>query len=101
MAEAHPGPIEGLLADVVMPKVTGPELAERLTRTHRETKVVFMSSYTTDAMGQYRIMNTGAPFLGKPFTAALLARKLREALDYRSPFKRPPAPIRTASPAFA
>jgi hypothetical protein len=41
VAEAHPGPIEGLLADVVRPKVTGPELAERLTRTHRETSPAF------------------------------------------------------------
>ena len=41
VAEAHPGPIEGLLADVVMPKVTGPELAGRLTRTHRETSPAF------------------------------------------------------------
>lgn len=101
VAEAHPGPIEGLLADVVMPKVTGPELADRLTRTHKETKVVFMSGYTNEAIGQYGIMHAGAPFVGKPFTAALLARKLREALDYRSPFRRPAAPVPTASPVFA
>ena len=81
MAEAHPGPIEGLLADVVMPKVNGPELADRLRRARRETKVIFMSGYTTEAIGQYGIMHAGAPFVGKPFTASLLSQKVREALE--------------------
>lgn len=101
VAAAHPGPIQGLLADVVMPKVTGPELADQLTRSHRETKVVFMSGYTTEAVGQFGIMNVGAPFVGKPFTPALLLLKLREALDYRSPFQRPAAPARPPQPVFA
>ena len=101
MAERHPGPIQGLLADVVMPKVNGPELADRLRSIRRETKVVFMSGYTTDAIGQYGIMHAGAPFVGKPFTPALLSQKVREALDYRSPFKRPAAPVLTARPALA
>ncbi len=50
-----------------------------------------MSGYTTEAIGQYGIMHAGAPFVGKPFTASLLSQKVREALDYRSPFKRPAA----------
>ena len=101
VAERHPGPIHGLLADVVMPKVNGPELAERLKLARPETKVVFMSGYTTEAIGQYGIMHAGAPFVGKPFTASLLSQKVREALDYRSPFKRPAAPVRFPSPALA
>ncbi len=96
LAEAHAGPIHALLTDVVMPKLTGPELAERLLRTRRDTKVVFMSGYTTDVIGQYGILNAAAPFIGKPFAPALLVKKLREALDYRSPFARPAGPARPA-----
>ncbi len=96
LAEAHAGPIHALLTDVVMPKLTGPELAERLLRTRRDTKVVFMSGYTGDLIGEYGILRVGAPFVGKPFSPDLLLRKLREALDYRSPFARPAAPTRPA-----
>ncbi|MDO8476445.1 MAG: response regulator [Candidatus Rokubacteria bacterium] len=96
LAEGYAGPIHALLADVVMPGLTGPELAERLTRTRHETKVVFMSGYTTEVMDQYGLLHSGAPFIGKPFTPDLLVRKVREALDYRSPFARPPAPARPA-----
>ncbi len=60
-----------------------------------------MSGYTTEAIGQYGIMHAGAPFVGKPFTASLLSQKVREALDYRSPFKRPAAPFQCPSPALA
>jgi two-component system cell cycle sensor histidine kinase/response regulator CckA len=101
VAESHPGSIHGLLADVVMPKMNGPELADRLRLVRQQTKVVFMSGYTTEAIGQYGIMHAGAPFVGKPFAAALLSQKVREALDYRSPFKRPVASIRCPSPALA
>ena len=101
VAESHPGSIHGLLADVVMPKMNGPDLADRLKHVRREMKVVFMSGYTTEAIGQYGIMQAGAPFVGKPFTASLLSQKVREALDYRSPFKRPAAPVQFPSPALA
>ena len=96
LAEGYEGPIHALLADVVMPGLTGPELAERLRGTRSETKVVFMSGYTTEVIGQYGLLHSSAPFLGKPFTPDLLVRKVREALDYRSPFARPPAPARPA-----
>lgn len=96
LAEGYAGPIHALLTDVVMPGLTGPELAERLRGTRSETKVVFMSGYTTEVIGQYGLLHSSAPFLGKPFTPDLLVRKVREALDYRSPFARPPAPARPA-----
>lgn len=101
VAERHQGPIHCLLTDVVMPRMNGPELAERLKLARRETKVVFMSGYTSEAVGEYGIMHAGAPFVGKPFTAALMSQKVRQALDYRSPFKRPAAPVRCPSPALA
>jgi len=95
-AERHPGPIHGLLADVVMPNLTGPELADRLTRARPGTKVVFMSGYTTEITGQYGLLPSGAPLIGKPFTPEQLLRRLRETLDYRSPFARPPSTSRAS-----
>lgn len=98
LAESYAGPIDAVLADVVMPGLTGPELADRLVRTRPTTKVVFMSGYTTEAIAKYGLLQSGAPFVGKPFTPALLLEKLREALDYHSPFARPPArPAMTGS----
>jgi two-component system cell cycle sensor histidine kinase/response regulator CckA len=94
LAEAYTGLIHALLSDVVMPGLNGPELAERLTGTRSETKVIFMSGYTTEVMDQYGVLHSGAPFIGKPFTPDLLLQKVREALDYLSPFARPPAPPR-------
>ena len=91
VAERHPGPIHCLLADVVMPNLCGPELADRLRRARPGTKVVFMSGYTADVTAQYGLVPSGVPFLGKPFTPERLLQKLREALDYRSPFARPAA----------
>ncbi len=91
LAEGYEGPIHALLADVVMPGLSGPELADRLKGTRSGTKVVFMSGYTADVTGEYGLLNANAAFLGKPFTPDLLVRKIREALDYRSPFARPPA----------
>jgi len=96
VAERHPGPIHGLLADVVMPKVSGPELADRLARARPDMKVVFMSGYTTEVIGEYGLLPSGVRFLGKPFTPAVLLRRLREALDHRSPFARSAAPSRPA-----
>jgi CheY-like chemotaxis protein len=91
LSDGSEGQIDALLTDVVMPGLTGPELAEQLKSKHQETKVLFMSGYTTEVMDQYGLVRSGAPFLGKPFTPELLLRKLRETLDYRSPFARPPA----------
>ena len=51
-----------------------------------------MSGYTTKVMDRYGLMHSGAPFIGKPFTPDLLVRKIREVLDYRSPFARSPGP---------
>lgn len=100
LAEGYAGPIHALLVDVVMPGLTGPDLADRLRSTRSEMKVVFMSGYTTEVMDQYGLMRSGANFVGKPFTPDVLERKIREALDYRSPFSRPPAPKRPVAAGF-
>jgi two-component system cell cycle sensor histidine kinase/response regulator CckA len=89
IAGRHPGPIHLVLTDVLMPNLNGPDMAERLKPMRPDAKVVFMSGYTSEVMGQYGVVRSSAPFVAKPFSPDGLARKLREVLDYSSPFKRP------------
>ncbi len=70
-----------LLTDVVMPLMGGPELAEHVTKVHRETKVLYMSGYIDDSVVHQRVLEDGGAFMQKPFTAPLLARRVRESLD--------------------
>ena len=70
-----------MLTDVIMPKMGGRELVEILEHNHPTIKALFMSSYTADAIEQYRVLKPNAVFLQKPFTVTDLARKVRELLD--------------------
>jgi PAS domain S-box-containing protein len=70
-----------LLTDVVMPQVSGREVAENLTRIHPELRVLYMSGYTDDAVVRHGILAEGAIFLQKPFTPDVLAHKVRAVLD--------------------
>jgi DNA-binding response OmpR family regulator len=81
MAERHAGPIHLLLADVVMPGGSGPELAERLAAGRPEMRVLYMSGYTDDAIVHHGVMAPGIELLEKPFTPATLAKKVRDVLD--------------------
>jgi CheY-like chemotaxis protein len=74
-------PIHLLLTDVVLPQVSGTELAERIGKAHPETKVLFMSGYTEDALARQGANVSGTAFLNKPFSPVDLARKIREVLD--------------------
>lgn len=68
MAESYREPIHLLLTDVVMPKMSGPGLAQNLTQFHPESKVIFMSGYTDDGVVRSGVLEPGTYFLHKPFT---------------------------------
>jgi two-component system, cell cycle sensor histidine kinase and response regulator CckA len=75
-----------LVSDVVMPRMNGGELAERLCHMRPHTKVLFVSGYPDDAIVRHGVRESGAPFLQKPFTYQTLTEKVREVLD--SPLRR-------------
>jgi CheY-like chemotaxis protein len=81
LGERHQGAIDLLLTDVVMPQMSGRELAERLARICPGLKVLYMSGYTDNAIVHHGVLEPGTSFIGKPFAAAELARKVREVLD--------------------
>ena len=81
LAAGHQGPIHLLVTDVVMPKMNGRALADRLTALYGDVKVLFVSGYTDDAIVRHGVLEPGIMFLQKPFTPDALARKVREVLD--------------------
>ena len=93
VAQAHAGTIALALIDVVMPGMSGPQVAQRLHETRPDLKVLFMSGFSTEVVVVHGLTE-GDPLLVKPFSLATLSRKVREILEYRSPFSRPPQPPR-------
>jgi len=80
-ANSYSGPIHLLLADVVMPEMSGVQLAEAISAARPGTKVIFMSGYTSETV-PIRDAATGTrEFLSKPFMMVDLLRKVREVLD--------------------
>lgn len=80
LARMHQGPIHILATDIVMPGISGRELAERVARIRPEMKVLFMSGYTDQSVVQHGMLESGSVLLQKPFTMGALAAKLREIL---------------------
>jgi PAS domain S-box-containing protein len=82
-AASHPEPIQLLLTDVIMPGMSGPELARRLQELRPEMRVVFMSGYTANTLGQQGVSEQDV--LEKPFSPQALLRKLESVLKARPP----------------
>ena len=81
LAQAHPGPIHLLLTDVVLPTMSGRELADALKALQPGLRVLYMSGYTSDAVVRHGVAEEHVAFLQKPMSPPDLARKVREVLD--------------------
>jgi PAS domain S-box-containing protein len=92
ISERHRGPIQLMVTDVVMPQMSGRELAQRLQPVRPDMRVIYMSGYTDDAIVRHGVLGEGIAFLSKPFTPDALALKVREVLE---------APPRPAAPTAA
>jgi DNA-binding NtrC family response regulator len=84
-SESHAGAIDLMLTDVVMPQLSGPALAKRLSGSRPDMKVLYMSGYTDDSIVRHGVLEATMSFLQKPITVASLTGKVREVLDAPSP----------------
>jgi PAS domain S-box-containing protein len=80
IAEPRGERIDVLLADVVMPRMSGPELARLLHRSHPETAVIYMSGYAEEAVLAQGTLGSGSDFIGKPFAVDDLTARIRQLL---------------------
>jgi PAS domain S-box-containing protein len=80
-SERHPTTIHLLLSDVVMPQMSGPELAKRLAASRPEMRVLCMSGYTDDSIVRHGVIEAHLAYLQKPITPESLTTRVREVLD--------------------
>ncbi|HEV8125057.1 MAG TPA: PAS domain S-box protein [Gemmatimonadales bacterium] len=85
LAAKRSGPIDLLLTDVVMPGMSGRVLGEQFAELRPETRILYMSGYTDDAILRHGMLQPGIAYLEKPFTPETLARMVRMVLDARRP----------------
>jgi CheY-like chemotaxis protein len=89
IADDHQGAIHVLLTDIMMPGINGKELADRFLVVRPDTKPIFMSGRAAEVISDAGVLIPVDAFLAKPFTVDRLLNKVRERLEYRSPFSRP------------
>jgi two-component system, cell cycle sensor histidine kinase and response regulator CckA len=89
IADDHQGAIHVLLTDIMMPGINGKELADRFLVVRPDTKPIFMSGRAAEVISDAGVLIPVDAFLAKPFTVERLLNKVRERLEYRSPFSRP------------
>ena len=85
----HEGPIHLMMTDVVMPGMSGPQLASRIAALRPGMRVLYTSGYPDDALGPLGELAPGTAFLQKPLTPDALADRVREVLDEHGSFTRP------------
>jgi len=81
ICDTYAMPINMMLTDLIMPKMSGSELKDQMDTLRPDIKVLFMSGYTDDSTAQMGLLNSETAFIEKPFTPDGLARKIREILD--------------------
>ena len=81
VAKDYSGPVHLLLTDVIMPHMTGKELAERLKQSRPEIKVLYMSGYAADVISSRGSLDPGESYIAKPFSLDSLLTKVREILS--------------------
>ena len=81
LASVAASPPELILLDINMPGMNGSELATQLVLHHPEMKVLFTSGYTDNPIVLHRIVDEGTAFIGKPYSLATMAIKVREVID--------------------
>jgi signal transduction histidine kinase/CheY-like chemotaxis protein len=77
----HEGPIDLVVTDMVMPQMSGWEVADAVSSLRPKARVIYMSGYIEHVVVEQRVLESGVAFLGKPFTPETLGRKVREVLD--------------------
>jgi PAS domain S-box-containing protein len=80
IASSYSGQIDILISDVVMPGLSGRDLAKKLNETHPKLKILYLSGYTEEAIIHQGVLEPGTAFLQKPFTLQTLSRKVRDVL---------------------
>jgi PAS domain S-box-containing protein len=85
LSSRYSGEIHLMLTDVVMPQMSGRELAEQLLTKRPEMNVLFMSGYTDDAIVHHGVLDEGTAFIAKPFSPEALTHKVRETIDSKVP----------------
>jgi len=80
MVREHAGEIHLLMTDVVLPEMSGRDLAGEIAKIRPDIRTLFMSGYTANVIAHQEVLDEGVHFMGKPFTPDSLGRKVREAL---------------------